>query len=142
MNYKEYTRDTGFLDGKGNLFVTGRIKNYIKTDQGLISAEEIEEIIETNDFQDPSYRCAALMITRHDQSEIVILRELEKDTDPVAHANQMDFLLRKKLILRISKILYMRRGTIPTTTSSKVKCHAEIALYFHDLLAPYYIFEF
>lgn len=136
------TGDTGFLSPEGNLFVTGRIKDTIKIRSGLISAEEIEEIVESNDFQDSSYRCAALMITRHDESELVVLREIERDLDPVAHGSQMLYLLRKNYMIDVSKIVYLRRGTIPTTTSGKVKRHAAIVLYMHDLLEPIFEYKF
>ena len=136
------TGDTGFISADGFLFVTGRIKDSIKTDQGLVSAEEIEEIIESHDYQDPSYRCAALLITRHDESEIVVLREVDRTIDPVAHGSQMLYLLRKHYMLKVNKIIYMRRGTIPTTTSGKIKRHAAIVLYMHDLLEPIYQYNF
>lgn len=136
------TGDTGFISSEGFLFVTGRIKDSIRTDHGLVSAEEIEEIIESHDYQDPSYRCAALLITRHDKSEIVVLREVDRTIDPVAHGSQMLYLLRKQYMLKVNKIIYMRRGTIPTTTSGKVKRHAAIVLYMHDLLEPIYQYSF
>lgn len=136
------TGDTGFLASDGSLFVTGRIKDSIKTDNGLVSAEEIEEIIESHDFQDPSYRCAALLITRHDSSEIVVLREIDRSVDPVAHGSQMLYLLRKHYMLKVDKIIYMHRGSIPTTTSGKVKRHAAIVLYTHNLLESIYEYSF
>ena len=136
------TGDTGFVSADGCLFITGRIKDSIKTGHGLVSAEEIEEIIESHDYLDPSYRCAALMITRHDESEIVVLREIDREVDPVAHGSQMLYLLRKHYMLGVNKIIYMRRGKIPTTTSGKIKRHAATVLYTHDLLDPLYEYSF
>ena len=136
------TGDTGFISADGLLFVTGRIKDSIKMDNGLVSAEEIEEIIESQDYQDPSYRCAALLVARHDGAEIVVLREVDRTIDPVAHGSQMLYLLRKHYMIKVNKIIYMRRGTIPTTTSGKVKRHAAIVLYLHDLLDPIYEYSF
>jgi acyl-CoA synthetase (AMP-forming)/AMP-acid ligase II len=144
------TGDMGFLDENRNLYVLGRRKDFIKGAEGEIAAEEIEALIETTVSQDPSYRCAALMISRSEASsktssevsELVILREIERGKDPMAQAHQLRSLIQTTLTIPVRKILYLRRGEIPTTTSGKVKRHVALVLYQHRLLDPLHLIEF
>lgn len=128
------TGDSGFKDDQGQLFVIGRIKDLIKTPHGLVSAEEIEHVIDDLLSLDPSYRTTAIIIENQLISEIIIIKEVPKNKDFTNDTQRIYEYLKKLLSVRISKVIYARRGQIPRTKSGKTKRHAAIILLKYDLL--------
>lgn len=130
------TGDSGFIDDKGNLFVTGRIKDVIKTPQGQVAAEEIEELVDTTVRSDPLYASAALILNSQDKSELIILKEAAADTDFPQTATNIHNKLRQNLGIFSDSIIFLPQGQIPRTTSGKIKRHAAIVLFKYDLFEP------
>ena len=128
------TGDTGFMDKQGYLFVTGRLKDTIKTAHGLVSAEEIEEIVDQSLGFDALYATAALMLADQDKTEIVVLKEVPRGDSYTAHAQLIYEHIRKLTAVRINKVVFVRQGQIPRTTSGKIKRHVAIVLFKYNLL--------
>lgn len=141
-NNEKYLRtgDSGFVDDHGQLFITGRVKDIVKTSIGNIAAEEIEALIESEFFSDPSYRTAALLLDGQDKSEIVIVKEIKNTDDLEDLSLKLYTYVKMNMFLKIDKIVYVPRGSLPLTTSGKIKRHAALILLKNDLFEAYHSF--
>lgn len=128
------TGDSGFTDPEGHLFVIGRIKDYIKTHQGLVSAEEIEHAIDTSLKLDPNYRTASLLLHNQQKSEIIIVKETPRSFDFHKSSEIINKTVNDKFSIHLDKIIFVNRGQVPRTTSGKIKRHATIILVKYDIL--------
>lgn len=128
------TGDSGFVDEQGYLFVTGRIKDQIKTAEGVVSAEDIEAVVDDVLHLDPNYRTAALLMEGQLSSEIIVVKEAPSTLNFDEAMGLITQYLQKKLSVKTNKIIYVTRGQIPRTTSGKIKRHAASVLVKYDLL--------
>ncbi|WP_032112169.1 AMP-binding protein [Candidatus Paracaedibacter symbiosus] len=128
------TGDSGFVDDQGHLFIIGRIKDLVTVEGKDISAEEIEGLIEDTFAPDPTYRTAALLLEHQEKPEIVIVKEIQNASDLEALSLQVHTHIKEKLLLKIDRIIFVSRGSLPLTTSGKVKRHAAAILLKNDLL--------
>lgn len=128
------TGDSGFVDEAGCLFVTGRIKDQIHTATGIVSAEDIESVIDDVVGLDPNYRTAVVMMEGPDFSEIIVVKEAPTALDFEEAMELMTRQVEQKLSVKADKIIYVSRGQIPRTTSGKIKRHATNILVKYDLL--------
>ncbi len=133
------TGDSGFLDDEGYVFVTGRIKDAIKTSNGLVFAEEIESLVDELLPVSPIYSSAALLLSDQEKTEIVILKEVPDSQFCKKYADLIQEHLRQYLTIRIDMVVFLPQGAIPRTTSGKIKRHAAIILMKYDLFEYYKI---
>lgn len=130
------TGDSGFLDDQGNLYITGRLKDSIKHRGEHVFAEEIEDTI-LKSLQNlninPSFRCAAICVHQEGQEHLVILQESHPSHEKHALSKRISHTLRQSFGIDPEKIVFLKRGKIPRTTSGKIKRHASRILYEHGL---------
>lgn len=131
------TGDTGFLDSHGNLYITGRLKDYIKHHGLDIAAEEIEDIISHSLYPygiDPSFRSAVLCLHQAGEGQMIILQEIHSSYNQNELEKTITTAIKKTFSIIPEKIIFTKRGKIPRTTSGKVKRHAALILYQNGVL--------
>ncbi|MES0020617.1 fatty acyl-AMP ligase [Mesorhizobium sp. M0036] len=135
------TGDLGAM-WNGELFVVGRIKNLIIVRGRNIHAEDIEQLVSHSHSLFQANRCAAFSIETIDGEErLVVVQEIARrprDTDEVrsaaAYARQ---LIIRNTDVAPHDILIVRPGTIPTTSSGKIR-HADTrTAYTQGLIADF-----
>lgn len=128
------TGDIGFMDKDNNLFVISRLKDCITTKMGNIFPEQIEEIVDDSFSLDPIYRSAAFLVEdpcRQEEDSIVILKEV-KSVPSQEQSFNICSMLQEKLLINVSKLMYIHCGDLPRTTSGKIKRSASKILLKYD----------
>ena len=126
------TGDTGFLDSQGNLYITGRLKDYVKHHGLDIAAEEVEDIISHSLYLygiEPSFRSAVLCLHQAGEEQIIILQEIHSSHNQNEVKQTIIAAIKKTFSIIPEKIIFTKRGKIPRTTSGKIKRHAALILY-------------
>jgi len=139
------TGDLGFIKN-GELFVTGRLKDLIIISGRKFYPQDIEMTVEQSH---PALRpacCAAFSVDGTGEEQLVIAAEVEPryqpavrnppDGEPRAHPNGRSPLDVESVVrairravaeehdVRVHKVVLLRAGCIPKTTSGKVQHHA------------------
>jgi acyl carrier protein len=115
------TGDLGLLD-RGELFVTGRLKDLIILRGQNLHPEDIEATVEV---EHPALRrgcCAAFAIQRDGEERLVVVQEVRKthvDPEPIFLAIRR--ALRREHAVRADDIVLVEARTIPKTTSGKLR---------------------
>ncbi|MBI2838249.1 MAG: fatty acyl-AMP ligase [Acidobacteria bacterium] len=138
------TGDLGYVED-GELFVTGRLKDLIIIDGRNHYPEDIELTIEKIHPAIRSGCCAAFSVTHQGQECLAVVAEVDRCCGPQKHASQTETsmerennraldaeeivkAIRKAVAehhdLRLHAAILIRRGTIPKTSSGKVRRHA------------------
>ena len=136
------TGDLGFID-QGELFVTGRLKDVIIISGRNHYPQDIERTVEaSNPFIRPS-SVASFAIAEKGEDKLVILAEVDRHywqrgknstqskAAIAAHKTEKSQQLRQKIRSAISKhhdlpthkIVILKSGTIPKTSSGKIQRH-------------------
>jgi acyl-CoA synthetase (AMP-forming)/AMP-acid ligase II/acyl carrier protein len=126
------TGDLGFLAADGELFVTGRLKDLIILRGRNYYPQDIER---TATCVDPSLRPdsgAAFSIERGGTERLVVVQEVERGRsealDPDALAEAVRRAVADEHEVAVEEVVLLRSGTLPKTTSGKVRrqaCRAE-----------------
>lgn len=129
------TGDLGFLRGQ-ELFVTGRLKDVIIVRGRNHYPQDIERTVETCD---PAFRpgCGAAFAVPGGATErLVVVQEVDPGRTPDPRGWPRDVIreLADQHSLRAHAIVLVQRGTIPKTTSGKVRRRACRDLYLADCL--------
>lgn len=122
-NTRLRTGDLGFVLG-GELFVLGRIKNLIGIKGRNFYAEELEDAIRRCDPLFSAGIGAAFTIGDSIQSKVVIVYEVPRTRyhiDSGALERKCREAVRDNCGATIDRVLFVRSGTIPRTTSGKVR---------------------
>lgn len=124
------TGDLGFIRD-GELFVTGRIKDLIIIDGFNHYPQDIEYTVEKSH---PALRkgcSAAFSIQLEEQEKLIVVAELARHTayesdriGPGAIHKAIRSAVSKEQDLRVHEIILLKAGTIPKTSSGKIKRHA------------------
>jgi acyl-CoA synthetase (AMP-forming)/AMP-acid ligase II len=124
------TGDLGFIQD-GELFVTGRIKDLIIIDGLNRYPQDIELTVENSH---PALRkgcSAAFSILQENQERLVVAVEITRhkasdsgDFNPEDIRKAIRRSISKEHDLRVHEIILLKAGTIPKTSSGKIKRHA------------------
>jgi acyl-CoA synthetase (AMP-forming)/AMP-acid ligase II len=117
------TGDLGILDGEGYLFVTGRIKDLIILGGHNVAPLDVEEVV---DAVDGVRYSAAVGIDseRTGTQRLHVVAEVREETAAEDHAD-----LIREIVTRVhrasghrpARVLLVRPGTIPKTSSGKIQ---------------------
>jgi fatty-acyl-CoA synthase len=118
------TGDLGFLDAEGYLFVSGRLKDVIILGGENVIPADVEEIVD----QVPGVRYSAAVGIESDRTGTQRLHVVAEVREPAADAETLSRLVRD-IVRRVregrghrpAKVLLVRPGTIPKTSSGKIQ---------------------
>ena len=119
------TGDLGCLDRAGELYITGRIKDVIIVRGVNHYPQDIERTVERSHLALRRHCGAAFTILRDGQEHLVVVQEIDRtsrhslDIDAIQTAIRMAVVAEHELT--IHDIVLIRTGTIPKTTSGKIR---------------------
>lgn len=135
------TGDLGFIED-GELYVTGRIKDIIIIKGRNHYPQDIEKTVEASSSHIRPYCSASFSINVGGEEKLVIVAEVnrsyrerrksnnpEADSEPLTdHTQEILRSIRRHIFqqhdLQVHKILLLKPGSIPKTSSGKIQRHA------------------
>jgi fatty-acyl-CoA synthase len=131
------TGDLGLIRDD-ELYVTGRLKDLLIVHGQNFMPHEVEAIAEQAAGGGLSRSCA--FSTPHDleaEKVVLVVEVTTGDADTLAaHGKAIRRLIAGELSFRVGELLLVRRGTIPKTSSGKIRRDALRDLYFKGTLQP------
>jgi fatty acid CoA ligase FadD28 len=132
------TGDVGFVSD-GELYVIGRIKDLLIVYGRNHSPDDIEATIQ----EISPGRCAAISVTDDSSEKLVAIIELKKRGESEEEAMERLGMVKREITSAISKshginvsdLVLVQPGTIPTTTSGKIRRQACVEQYRHGQFA-------
>ena len=124
------TGDLGFLDS-GELYVTGRLKTLLIVGGRNVQAEDIEQTVASSHPAGWPGGVAAVSVEDGGRERLVVFQEVgprrgwrdgDRDLDGVVRAIRL--AVAEQHQLPIAAVVLMRPGSIPRTSSGKVRRHA------------------
>lgn len=120
------TGDLGFLDGNGELFVTGRIKDLIIVRGINHYPQDIERTVQSLDGALRDNSGAAFSVPNETGEEmLVIVQEVERTARHTIDIAEMEGRIREAVAdgheLSARHIVLIRPGALPKTTSGKIQ---------------------
>jgi acyl-CoA synthetase (AMP-forming)/AMP-acid ligase II len=119
------TGDLGCLDETGELYITGRIKDMMIVRGANYYPQDIERVAERSH---PALRphCGAVFAASRDGRELlVVVQEIERTYRQRANIDEIVGAIRQAVVqeheLTIHEVVLIRTGTIPKTTSGKIR---------------------
>jgi acyl-CoA synthetase (AMP-forming)/AMP-acid ligase II len=119
------TGDLGCMDAAGELYITGRIKDIIIVRGVNHYPQDIERTVERSHLALRRHCAAAFTILRDGQEHLVVVQEVDRasrhslDIDAIQTAIRMAVAAEHELT--IHDVVLIRTGTIPKTTSGKIR---------------------
>lgn len=117
------TGDLGFVD-EGELFVVGRLKDLIIIHGKNFHPQDIESAVQS---AHPGLKpdCgAAFGVDVGGEEHLVVVQEIDRQTRPI-DVGQLAWEIRKivsrRFELRLHDVVFARNGTLPKTTSGKIR---------------------
>jgi len=132
------TGDLGFMSD-GELFIIGRIKDLLIVYGRNHSPDDIEATI----HEITRGRCAAISVPGDRSEQLVAIIELKNHGDSYEDAVEALGLVKREVTsaistshgLSVADLVMVQPGSIPTTTSGKVRRHACVEQYRHGRFA-------
>ncbi|MGQ9505694.1 MAG: aminotransferase class I/II-fold pyridoxal phosphate-dependent enzyme [Thermogutta sp.] len=116
------TGDLGFL-WKGELFVTGRIKDMIIVHGVNVYPHDIEQTVQRADDRLRQNAGACFAVERDGREQLIVVQEVERRVkdgfEPIFQAIRRAVSLEHELA--VDAIVLIRPGTIPRTSSNKIQ---------------------
>jgi acyl-CoA synthetase (AMP-forming)/AMP-acid ligase II len=131
------TGDLGLIRDD-ELYVTGRLKDVLIVHGQNFMPHEVEAIAEQAAGGGLSRSCAFSALQDLEAEKVVLVVEVTTgDANTLAaHGNAIRHLIAGELSFSIAEVLLVRRGTIPKTSSGKIRRDALRDLYFKGMLQP------
>lgn len=120
------TGDLGFLH-RGELYVTGRLKDLIIVRGSNLMPHEIEWLAESVTGGGGALRTGAFSVARGAAGEepVVVVEVADRDPEKLAAVGQeIRSRIGRTLSLPVADLVFVRRGRIPKTSSGKVQRRA------------------
>ena len=119
------TGDLGFID-RGELFVTGRIKDLIILHGVNIYPQDVEQTVRRAHKRLSAGSGAAVTIEEDGRQKLIVVHEIERRKQ--GHLNEVFDAIRRAVSaeheIGVEGILLVRAGSIPKTSSGKIQRHA------------------
>jgi acyl-CoA synthetase (AMP-forming)/AMP-acid ligase II len=114
---------------EGELFVTGRIKDTIIVNGRSLDATDIEEAIREDVAIERAGLTAALSIVDGDQERFVVVQEAAGSASRDDVARAIEVVVAGRFGVRPDAVELVKLGTLPRTTSGKLRRAAAAASY-------------
>jgi acyl-CoA synthetase (AMP-forming)/AMP-acid ligase II len=119
------TGDLGFIY-RGDLFISGRLKDLIIVNGSNHHPEDIERSVEEADCR--LHGSVAIFSIEHgEEQHIIVVAEHPRKAASGALEPELERIIRKAISerhrLQVHRLLFVRPGAIPKTTSGKVRRH-------------------
>ncbi len=124
------TGDLGFVDERGHLFISGRIKDLIILNGVNYYPQDIEGAVLDASTQIRSNRIAAILVERDAQAGVVVVLEATGAFSLADAAAAITREIWQACQLTVSALVRVRKGEIHTTSSGKIQraaCAAMLA---------------
>jgi acyl carrier protein len=132
------TGDLGFMR-HGELFVTGRLKDLIIVRGRNHYPQDIEQTVEQSHAALRPVGCAAFSVETGEGEQLVVVQELERRYARSANTDEVIAAIRRAVAenheLEVRAIVLVRTGSVPKTSSGKIRRRATKAAYADDSLA-------
>ncbi|AOJ83057.1 AMP-binding protein [Burkholderia savannae] len=115
------TGDLGFVDDRGHLFVSGRIKDLIILNGVNYYPQDIEGAVLNVSDQIRANRLAAIMVERDEQAGVVVVLEAIGRFDLATLAPEIGREVWDACQLTLSGVIRVKKGEIHTTSSGKIQ---------------------
>jgi fatty-acyl-CoA synthase len=130
------TGDLGLIRDD-ELYVTGRLKDVLIVHGQNFMPHEVEAIAEQAAGGGLSRSCAFSTSQDVEEKVVLVVEVTTGDANTLAeHGKAIRRLISGELSFRIGEVLLVRRGTIPKTSSGKIRREALRELYFKGILQP------
>ncbi|RXV64353.1 fatty acyl-AMP ligase [Burkholderia stabilis] len=115
------TGDLGFIDDRGHLFISGRIKDLIILNGVNYYPQDIEGAVLNVSDQIRPNRLAAIMVERDVQAGVVVVLEATGPFDLATLAPEIAREVWDVCQLTLSGVIRVKKGEIHTTSSGKIQ---------------------
>lgn len=121
------TGDKGFVH-RGELFITGRIKDMILMYGRNIYPQDVEQVVQASDDALERGRGAAFTAEIDGREELIVAQEIaaaaRHSADPAGLAAAIRRNVTRHFDLAVREVVLLAPGGVPRTTSGKVRRHA------------------
>ncbi len=116
------TGDLGFLDSAGELYLTGRTKEILILNGQNLMPHELEWHAEEEIGGGGSLRCGAFSIDApHGEQAVLVVETTTRDSDELDDArHRIRTRLGRAISLPLEELVFVKRGSIPRTSSGKI----------------------
>ena len=130
------TGDLGFLDEAGELYLTGRTKEILILNGQNLMPHELEWHAEEEIGGGGSLRCGAFSVDApHGEQPVLVVETTSNASNELAEAaDRIRARLGRSLSLPLDELVFVKRGSIPRTSSGKIMRTALRQLYVSDEL--------
>ncbi|MEV0172426.1 fatty acyl-AMP ligase [Streptomyces sp. NPDC050803] len=136
------TGDLGALDGDGELFVTGRLKEIIILAGRNLYPHDVERCVQSADRSLAAGAGAAFAVHSDAGEHLVVVQEVRAaaapDGDLRAVATAAQLLIGRQFQVAAGNVVLVRPGTVRRTTSGKVQRALMRRLFLDGALVPLY----
>jgi acyl-CoA synthetase (AMP-forming)/AMP-acid ligase II len=120
------TGDLGFLDADGELYVTGRIKDVIIIRGMNYYPQDVENSMQNAHSSLRRHCGAAFTISdENDDERLILVQEIERSSRHAISVNDIVGCIRETVFneheIAVHKVVLIRPGSLPKTTSGKVQ---------------------
>ncbi len=120
-----HTGDLGFLNRDGEVHITGRLKEILILAGSNVMPHEIEWLAESVLGAGGRERAAAFPVDGpHGEQAILVIEDPGDRISPAVLQSEVGRRLGRALGIQLADLVIVRRGTIPRTSSGKVRRHA------------------
>jgi acyl-CoA synthetase (AMP-forming)/AMP-acid ligase II len=113
--------DLGFVDERGYLFISGRIKDLIILNGVNYYPQDIEGAVIDTSPQIRSNRIAAILVERDAQAGVVVVLEASGPFSLAEAASTITHEIWQACQLKVSAVVRVRKGEIHITSSGKIQ---------------------
>lgn len=136
------TGDLGFLDGEGEVYISGRCKDVIIINGRNHAPQDIELTVQESHSAILSNFVGAFSVNKEDKERLIIVAAIKKNCIQEVDVPEIFRSIRQKIAsihaVEVEDILLIRRGDLPKTTSGKIQRSLCRSKYISDGFTPFY----